>query len=193
MKASDIISVFDAALLWFGKQLDPLPNYGHYEWIIRITRDPKLRNIAQEVLDEIDRGRITAKRKSWLAKIPASWNSTLGALPGGLDPRGTEITIADLVKFAAERNQRPNFIAHLMASPTTHSGGAGRPSSMHLIEMEMKRRAAARELAPTLSQEAQSLSEWIKNQHPQNARPKAKSISNSLRTLYRGLNRPSPK
>jgi len=177
MKASDIISVFDAALLWFGKKLDPLPSYGHYEWIIRITRDPKVRNIAHEILDEIDHGRITAKRKSWLAKIPASWNSTMGALPGGLDPRGTEITIADLAKFAAERNQRPNFIAHLVASPTTHSGGAGRPSSMHLIETEMKRRAAAGELALTLTQEARILSEWIKDQHPQSPYPIRSALS----------------
>jgi len=55
--ASDIISVLDAALLWYGK--DPkqkLLGYGHYGWIVLLTRDREVYDLAYDILQEIEGG-----------------------------------------------------------------------------------------------------------------------------------------
>src|SRR5215469_1228592 len=49
-------------------------------------------------------------------------------MPGGRDPSATMITVSTIVKFAAKRGDKPEFIAHLMADPQTHPGAAGRPN-----------------------------------------------------------------
>jgi hypothetical protein len=194
--ALDLISVFDAALLWHDR--DPhqtLPGYGLYGWIVLLIRDREICDLAYTLLSEIERGSMEAASSAWLADIPSSWKSRLGEPPGGRDPRRTMITIASLVKFAAKRSQKPKFLAQLMADPMTHTGAAGRPSSMNLVEQEMERRAAEGSLAPTIADEARQLSERMKLIYPSLPTPKPKTIANSLREKYRSLRRskPSPK
>jgi hypothetical protein len=65
------------------------------------------------------------------------------------------------------------------------TGTAGRPSSKHLALAELKRRAAANLLAPTLLAEATALVDWLKETHPDAPRPKPKSLADALRAIYR--------
>jgi hypothetical protein len=187
MKASDTISVWDAAFLWFGKNPKEKQEYGLHGWIVLLTRDSQVSDLVHDLLSDIERRKIPAKQSSRLHDIPDSWRSRLGSLPGDRDPRYTTITIGALLDFAKERDEKPQFLAHLMADPITHSGGVGRPTSMHLIREEMSRRALEGRLAQGLAEEARYLHEWIKREHPNLATPKPKSITNSLRHHYKAL------
>jgi hypothetical protein len=131
-----------------------------------------------------------AKESSWLTNIPQSWKYRLGAIPGGRDPRHTMVAVSTLTMFAIKRGEKPKFLSHLIADPTTHTGAAGRPTSMHLVAAEMEKRAAEGTLLPKISKEASQLSEWVKSQYPTLPAPKPKTISNSLREKYWSL-RPS--
>jgi hypothetical protein len=121
-KASDIISILDASLLLFGKNPNQRPSYpGDGGWIVVLTRDREVYDLAHMLLEEVEKGLIKAKR-SWLRDIPPSWKHKLGSLPGELDPRYTEVGISELVKFAIRHNLKPDFLAHLMTAPTALEG-----------------------------------------------------------------------
>jgi hypothetical protein len=64
------------------------------------------------------------------------------------------------------------------------TGAAGAPSSMQLVENEMRRRALAGELAPTLAQEADALRGWLTREHPGLRRATAKTIKNCLGVTF---------
>ena len=118
-KASDIIPIFDASLLWFDKKPNELPWYpGDGGWIVVLTRDQEVFDLACMLLLEIEQRLIKARKISWLRNIPESYKSKLESLPGKFDPRGTEIEIGELVKFAIRHNLKPDFLAHLMTLPT---------------------------------------------------------------------------
>ena len=135
--ASDTISIFDASLLWFDKNPDEqLYWYGDYGWIVLLTRDHQVRDLALALLSAVAEGSMPAKTKSWLPHyIPDSWKSRLGS-PDRLDPRRTEVTFGNLIKFAKKRGQRPPFLAPFMTEP------AGRPKG------RQKRRSRAFGPAP---------------------------------------------
>jgi hypothetical protein len=67
------------------------------------------------------------------------------------------------------------------------TGGAGRPSSMHLIRAEMERRAAEGRLSSSLEKEASVLVSWFQQTHPALACPTTKTVKNSLRHHFRHL------
>lgn len=68
------------------------------------------------------------------------------------------------------------------------TGLAGRPGkSRHLIKDEFDRRAAENRLAPTLSDEAKVLLDWLIETHPKAPRPTVGVIKNNIRATYRGL------
>jgi len=75
---------------------------------------------------------------------------------------------------------------------------AGRPSAMHIIEVEMRRRASADpcELLDTLSGECEVLAKWVRlvcaAMKPPIQAPGEKTIANKLRNVYREL-RAQPK
>jgi hypothetical protein len=140
------ISVRHGALLWFGKDPEEKLQYGLFSWIIQLTRDQEVRDIAYEILRAIDREQLVAVRLSWLPDMPDYWKSRLGPTPGNLDPNGTIVTLGALAEFAKGRANVPLFLTQMIASPSTHSGGAGRPSAMHLIDQELRRRAHTGEL-----------------------------------------------
>jgi hypothetical protein len=72
------------------------------------------------------------------------------------------------------------------------SGGQGRPTAMHLIEAEMRRRGENGELASELTKEAKHLSVWVGRAHPAAPRTTPKTIQNKLGAVYRQLSN-SPK
>jgi len=78
-------------------------------------------------------------------------------------------------------------------STTYRTGAAGRPTSMHLIEAEMRRRFDAREQLPTMRQEAEHLSQWLPMEHPLAAPTKPKTIKNQLGARYKQLKAQIPK
>lgn len=67
------------------------------------------------------------------------------------------------------------------------SGAPGRPSSMHLIKREIRRRAKLGLLESSLNLESEALAIWLEEAYPE-AHPTApKTIQNRLRYLYRFL------
>jgi hypothetical protein len=190
-KSSDAISVFHAALWWFDKNPEEKLTYGTYGWIVLLTRDREVRDIACAILSDLESGRMQAVRSSWLSGIPPSWMTPLGTLPGNLDPRETTVTLGTLAEFAKRRGDTPSFLAHVITDsvrdPATHSGAVGRPSSMHLVEANMRQRAQRWELATTLREETKYQSNWIREAHSLLPRVTAKAIANSLRHLFKSL------
>jgi hypothetical protein len=63
----------------------------------------------------------------------------------------------------------------------------GRPSNMHLVEQKLRQRSAARELNPSMNEEADFLEKWFKKNHPDKKAMTAKAIGNKYRSLYREL------
>ena len=72
------------------------------------------------------------------------------------------------------------------------NGAPGRPSWMHLVEAEFKRRCDAGRFEPSLTKEADALAAWFRTAHPEVSPLKAKSIANKLRDPYRAAT-PSPR
>ena len=65
------------------------------------------------------------------------------------------------------------------------NGAPGRPSHMHLVEAEFKRRQDADRLELSLTKQAHALAEWFRRAYPEIKPYKAKSIYNRLGSLYR--------
>ena len=95
---------------------------------------------------------------------------------------------ATLRAYLEDQQQGP--LAANDSEPIYRSGAAGRPSSIYLIEPEMRRRAERGELQPTLAAECECLIKWLSEKHPQAHPAKAKTISNNLRALYKQLTSP---
>ncbi|EME69442.1 hypothetical protein H261_13274 [Paramagnetospirillum caucaseum] len=69
-----------------------------------------------------------------------------------------------------------------------YSGTQGRPSSVEtLIMPELRRRAGAGCMEPSLARECRYLSEWLRSNHPTAHQIKPVSLENSLRQLHREL------
>ena len=67
---------------------------------------------------------------------------------------------------------------------TYKTGSPGRPSSRHLIESEASRRISTGEVPKTLAAFADSLSEWLKTNHPTAAAMTKKTIANRIREIW---------
>ena len=66
--------------------------------------------------------------------------------------------------------------------------GPGRPGkAKHLIEDELARRGAERRLAPSLTEEANTLRAWLAERHPTIPRPAMVTIRNNIRAEYSRL------
>ena len=74
--------------------------------------------------------------------------------------------------------QRPQVVTH-------SSGAAGRPTSIHLVTPEAKRRIECQDLPETLTEFSRQLSEWLSKTYPDAHPLTAKSIENKIRELWR--------
>jgi hypothetical protein len=80
-----------------------------------------------------------------------------------------------------------------IASPTEvatlvgRTGAPGRPTSMHLVEVEHRARWQRGEAETSIGAEAAALSDWLQRAHPHAPRLKPKTIANRLRGEHRRL------
>ena len=76
------------------------------------------------------------------------------------------------------------------AGASDRTGAPGAPSSMHLVTIELQRRAAAGEMITTsLKTEAEHLAGLMRTKFPGFQQPTSKTIQNQLGTLYLQLKR----
>ncbi len=73
------------------------------------------------------------------------------------------------------------------------SGVPGRPTSIHLVEEEMNRRAAGGQTLGKMVDEAKALSTWLKNTHAGMPQLGFKRIQNALGTKFRMIPKSIPK
>jgi hypothetical protein len=76
------------------------------------------------------------------------------------------------------------------ASPATHSGGPGRPSAMHLVEAEYRRRRELGELTEGIGKVSRILADWARETYPSLRTPGAGAIANTLRDRHRAAKSP---
>lgn len=96
--------------------------------------------------------------------------------------------------FAAARGQGEKPVEVVKSSVVTYRTGApGRPSSMHVIEPEFRRRLKTGEAHATNKQEAEHLRNWLKEQHPSAASTSAKTIVNRIGQIRREFLKSTPK
>ena len=75
----------------------------------------------------------------------------------------------------------PTQIPEIADKTLSHSGAAGRPTSKHLVEIELIRRIeSGQKLAISKIAEAKSLSDWLASTYPKEARMTAKTIGNAF-------------
>lgn len=75
--------------------------------------------------------------------------------------------------IAAQQDSKPELVLR--------TGTAGRPSSMHLVHPEHRRRIAAGEAHASLAAEARYLQGWLKQTHPEAPLPGVKALENAIR------------
>jgi hypothetical protein len=101
-----------------------------------------------------------------------------------------EVSKGDFAAFCdALGYERPAFWFGAGIEKKSKSFG-GRPSVMRQIEAEMRRRAAERQLAPKLREEAEALNKWAEFHIDKTEQiPTARAIENALRDIYWDLRR----
>jgi len=112
-----------------------------------------------------------------LAGVPA---------PGWEPPRfSIEVKREDVTRIWPNQSSHDNDALSSIVSETTYTtGGQGRPTSRHLVEVEAKLRIAAGELPKSLAEFAKSLSGWLSETHPAAAPMTPKTIENRIRQLW---------
>jgi hypothetical protein len=107
--------------------------------------------------------------------LPAPEAGTVTGLPKGLRLHGVRIKSAALAASPMPA-----------AAPKIPSTGApGRPTSMHLIRVEHRRRLDAGEAHESLAEEAKHLATWLAQQHPAAPQPTTKTVENAIREAHR--------
>lgn len=110
---------------------------------------------------------------------PQKWRRGFDdALVNGVTPRWSRLMVASQDILA----RWPFSIAKVK------TGMPGRPPlAKHLILDELERRASFGQLAPTVSEQALQLVEWVAVAHPDCARPAPGTTENTIRDAYRQL------
>ena len=114
----------------------------------------------------------------WRILVP-DFNASSARLPTGELILGIRVfpgPLGNATAAASAGNQEP-----------FRTGFAGRPSSRHLLEAEMKRRAKVGDLKSSLREEARELAGWLRLMHPEFPPATANTIRNSLADLHREL------
>ena len=74
--------------------------------------------------------------------------------------------------------------ARLNPKDVTRTGAPGRPTCMHIIQPEFRRRVENGEIEPTLAAQSKVLAAWFEKSYPDLPRPTPKTIANKLRDDY---------
>ena len=85
-----------------------------------------------------------------------------------------------MVKKRDVRKQWP-----FSAKELSKSGAPGRPTSMHLVMAEFERRVDQNALLTTVTEESQSLADWLADNHETAPRLTAKTIKNKIAARFR--------
>lgn len=120
--------------------------------------------------------RVEIPAQFWAVLHPNFKTST--AKGGGTEFVHVLVATAEIAGAAAEQQRTDDAFG---------KGLVGRPSCMPAVESEMRGRAQRGELGNTLSEECRLLSEWARQNFPGQRTPTPKTISNSLRFVYRSL------
>ena len=111
----------------------------------------------------------------------------------------------DIESLIADPNTRhlvPETLSAFMSVETVaarddgslaHTGAPGRPTSAHLVEQEMNRRAESGLTLSTMSKEAEVLAGWLSATHPGIPPMTSKTIKNSLGSKYKKIPKIIPK
>lgn len=170
-------------------------------WCEAETITPESRVCIQAWFDQL----VTAASRGELpvdkAQQLASRNMLTGEVRYRTDWNRSKVTRTNLKVWSEKNGHRPRFLfpvsddvdepkdeeAPLLLPQKQSPSFPGRPSIMAAVEQEMRRRASAGELLPSLRQESAYLSEWARLNHHGQQTPTAKTIENALRNLYREL------
>lgn len=170
-----------------GYVLSEFDSHGH-----RLVEEQRnaLALIEADLMSKLRRGVLTvwAREGSPLApwrKIPASaWRTLkLDDVVRGT-AKGPGVTLFDIrvgVSIAA-REPQP-----VPAPPLPETGSPGRPSHMHLVTAEFRRRVAGGQIEKSLTREAATLAAWFEVNHPDKQPLTAKAIENKHRAAWREL------
>jgi hypothetical protein len=82
-----------------------------------------------------------------------------------------------------KRDVRKNW--QYSAKEPARSGAPGRPTSMHLVMAEFKRRAGQNALLTTVTEESQWLADWLADNHETDPPLTAKTIKNKIAAEFR--------
>ena len=132
---------------------------------------------------------ITRKAGEYFPRLEGTYREPAWISPPAGNAEDEQARIACWPPIPAEEPGAAAAVAdsetQVVASDRT--GAPGRPTLMHLVEAEMRRRAESGGTCASLADEAVVLEEWCKHQHPTFPTPTAKTISNRLRAVYKGL------
>jgi hypothetical protein len=114
------------------------------------------------------------------------------------DLHGQQIVVwRESVEALIDANRKPGRIAEPTPSAelsapvvmSDHSGAPGRPSSMHLIKAEMRKRHKDGRMSQSVGAEARALKEWFESEEGYQAlaRPGRGAIENGIREAHREL------
>lgn len=147
-----------------------------------------LAEIEEGLMSKLRRGLLTvwAREGSPIAPfraIPASAWRTLkldDVVKGTAKAPG--VTLFDIRAGVPVAEKAPEPVP---APPLPETGSPGRPSHMHFVVSEFRRRVQAGQLEPSLAREAATLEAWFEANHPDKQPLTAKTIENKLRKDYR--------
>ena len=160
---------------------------GHGQQILR-EQHAILAEIEGGLMSKLRRGQLTvwAREGSPLAPfqvIPASaWHTIkLDDVIKGT-AKGPGVKLFDVRVGVPVTKKAPEPIP---TPPLPETGSPGRPSHMHLVIAEFKRRAQGGQLERSLAREPATLAKWFEVNHPDKQRLTAKTIENRIRRDYR--------
>jgi|GEM_PF-5047707 hypothetical protein len=98
------------------------------------------------------------------------------------------------VRILASSDVEPEVIAQIIQEADTiatdpadliRTGAPGRPTPMHLVEQEFRRRTEAGAVEDRVTRESEVLAIWLQNEHPSLPKLSAKAIRNKISPEYR--------
>jgi hypothetical protein len=124
---------------------------------------------------------IIVPMRAWSGEIDWEQSTLLYAGQKYCDLR---IIIRNLLSAAQQKIIR-EYASGDTDTRVTRTGAPGRPSSMYIIEAELRRRITENATEHSTRAEAKYLAEWFKHEHPDKPPLNFKTINNNIATLMR--------